>query len=448
MNHHAERIHVLQPVRTGVLLAVLFLFLEAACGAVSAEAKTASDISKEQFVSAVAAVVKTARENNYRYGDSRAAVPTTDHIISCDRMIAKALWDLGFTDQHTGGITVGDMAPYLQEHGFPYSTSFSDIGYGSIVMVNPDSNGTYRHTFVTLEYDPDTGETTKYDCGSKRRIDSDQPFEREPWYYSDQILVFNIPNHVKVKSVRLDTTAAVMVPGQALTLHPTVTPENAADLTVRWVSSDSTVAAVSQTGTMRTKNPGKANIYAISNDSGVKAVCSVEVLPIPVTDVSLNLSSKTVKAGTALKLKAKVAPSEATDPAVKWTSSRPAVASVSAAGVVRTLKAGTARITAKAGGKTAACLITVYAAKKKTAVRSVKISLKKLTLRRGKTRKLKAVIRPQNATNRKVIWKSTNPKIAKVNRNGKVTAKKKGTAYIIVTSADGKKKARCKVVVK
>ena len=66
----------------------------------------ASDITADQFVAAVAKVQETARKKKYVYGDSRSAVPTADKKISCDRLIAKALYDLGFHDQQTGGITV------------------------------------------------------------------------------------------------------------------------------------------------------------------------------------------------------------------------------------------------------------------------------------------------------------------------------------------------------
>ena len=61
---------------------------------------------------------------------------------------------------------------------------------------------------------------------------------------------------------------------------------------------------------------------------------------------------------------------------------------------------------------------------------------------------LKATVSPKNATNQKVTWKSSKSKIAKVDKNGKVTALKKGTATITVTTKDGKKKATCKVTVK
>ncbi len=81
-------------------------------------------------------------------------------------------------------------------------------------------------------------------------------------------------------------------------------------------------------------------------------------------------------------------------------------------------------------------------------VKSVKLNKSSLTLYNGKTFKLDASINPSNAYNKKVAWKSTNPKIALVSSNGIVKGISKGTAYITVSTVDGYKTAKCKVLVK
>jgi len=78
---------------------------------------------------------------------------------------------------------------------------------------------------------------------------------------------------------------------------------------------------------------------------------------------------------------------------------------------------------------------------------SVTISKKGIWLKKYHTEKLKAYISPSNATNKKVTWKSINSKIASVSSAGIVKGLKKGIAYILVTTADGKKTAKCKVIV-
>ena len=78
--------------------------------------------------------------------------------------------------------------------------------------------------------------------------------------------------------------------------------------------------------------------------------------------------------------------------------------------------------------------------------KNVKLNKKKASLKKGKTLTLKAVLTPQNASE-KITWSSSNKKVAKVNKKGKVTALKKGTAVITVKTVSGKK-ATCKVTVK
>lgn len=81
-------------------------------------------------------------------------------------------------------------------------------------------------------------------------------------------------------------------------------------------------------------------------------------------------------------------------------------------------------------------------------VSSIKLSKTSVKLLKGKTTTLKATVTPKAADNTKVIWKSSNSKVATVNADGKVTAKGYGTATITATAADGSGvKASCKVTV-
>ena len=62
--------------------------------------------------------------------------------------------------------------------------------------------------------------------------------------------------------------------------------------------------------------------------------------------------------------------------------------------------------------------------------------------------KVKATVLPTNANMKAVTFTSTNKKVATVNSKGKVTAKKAGKTTIIVTTKDGKKRAKCTLKVK
>lgn len=77
---------------------------------------------------------------------------------------------------------------------------------------------------------------------------------------------------------------------------------------------------------------------------------------------------------------------------------------------------------------------------------SVALNKTTLTLDTGKTSTLKATVYPSNAANKKCTWRSSNTSVATVDSNGKVTAKKAGTATITVKTSNGKT-ATCKVTV-
>ena len=158
----------------------------------------AKDITINQFLQSCKNTVDAARTRGWRYGNSTTKPPCADRIISCDRLIARALWDLGFTDQRKGGETCGSLDTYLSNHGFVRSQSFRDIKKGSIILVKHNGIGYWSHAFVCLSFNPSTFVTSRYDTGSNQRIQSVQPLTNLAWgYRKDTVLVFNIPEEAK-----------------------------------------------------------------------------------------------------------------------------------------------------------------------------------------------------------------------------------------------------------
>ncbi len=83
----------------------------------------------------------------------------------------------------------------------------------------------------------------------------------------------------------------------------------------------------------------------------------------------------------------------------------------------------------------------------KIEAKSLKMSKTKVTLKPKGTLQLNVTFKPKNVTDQMITWKSSNSKVATVDKNGKVTAKKKGTCVITAISSNGKK-AKCKITVK
>ena len=164
---------------------------------------------------------------------------------------------------------------------------------------------------------------------------------------------------------------------------------------------------------------------------------------VAVTGVTLNQQTAALKMAETLTLQATVAPENATNKAVTWTTSDAKVATVSN-GQVKAVGAGTATITVTTadGGKTAACTVTVT----QPAI-GVTLNYSEISLLTGGTAQLQATV-SENASNKNVTWTSSNIAVATVDETGKVTAVSAGEAVVTATAADGSgQKAECKVTV-
>lgn len=168
-----------------------------------------------------------------------------------------------------------------------------------------------------------------------------------------------------------------------------------------------------------------------------------------VTVTNIPSNTLTLKRGSSKVVKTKVVAAKGrVSQKVTFKSSNTKLVTVNAKG----------RITAnKKKNGTATVTITSAANKKKsfkikvtvgTPVKQVKLNKKSATLYIGDSTTLKATVSPKRASNKKLVWTSSNDKIVKVNSKGKISAVAAGKAKITVTAKDGSgKKATCKVVV-
>lgn len=166
-----------------------------------------------------------------------------------------------------------------------------------------------------------------------------------------------------VTGVALAPASMSMVKGTQRQLTATVIPDTALNKKVTWSSANSAVASVSATGLVTAVGAGSTVITVKTADGAKTATCAVTVTAttIAVTGVSVTPASGVLEKGTTLQLTGTVSPANATNQAVNWSSSNSAVATVSAAGLVSAVSAGTATITLKSqdGAKTATSTITV-----------------------------------------------------------------------------------------
>ena len=173
---------------------------------------------------------------------------------------------------------------------------------------------------------------------------------------------------------------------------------------------------------------GTATVTAKAGDKS--AACTVTVNPVPVTSVTLSRSSMALQVGETETLTATVAPDNATDKTITWSSSDTAIATVDASGKVTAVAVGTVTVTAKAGNMSAACAVTVNP----IPVTSVTLNKTSLALQVGETETLTATVAPDNATDKTVSWRTSDISVASVDVNGKITTYKVGTATITATA--------------
>lgn len=250
-----------------------------------------------------------------------------------------------------------------------------------------------------------------------------------------------------VKGITLSISSKTLYVGDpSLDISATLTPANATDKSLEWSSSDPEVASIAPGAALhaviKPLKPGKTTITATTKDGGFTASCEVTVKR-HVSGVSLNKASLTLYVGETESLAATVAPEDASDKTVAWSSDNSAVASVSN-GKVTANKPGTAviKVVTNDLSKEAACTVTV-----KRHAESVELSQKEIKLYLGENRSLTATVLPSDASDKNVTWSSSNPNVATVSTAGNVVSKSVGTTVITVKTADGGHQASCHVTV-
>lgn len=211
----------------------------------------------------------------------------------------------------------------------------------------------------------------------------------------------------------------------------------------RW--DDGTVtkpATVSSTG-IRTYT---CNICGARKNETIPKLAPVTPDPVKVSAIRINGISKKIAAGKRVKLTAEVSPANAASKAVIWRSSNPKIATVSADGVVSVKKrTGSQKVIITATATDGSGVQASYQIKSmKGVVKKVAVSGAK-TVKAGKKLKLKARVTATKKANKKILWISANPKLAKVSSSGvvKTTKAAKGKKVKITAMAtDGSNKKK------
>lgn len=269
-------------------------------------------------------------------GDLKAT--TTDPTNQAVEVSVNKTIEVTFNKNIQPGANIDDVT--IMQDQTP--TAYTYVIEGSKLKLTPnqvmDYNSNYTVTIPTGAVQATTGET----LGTEKTFS----FTTEP---------------IRVTGVSLNKTATSIDVDATETLVATIAPSNATNQNVTWTSSNAAVATVGNDGTVTGISAGTAVITVTTADGGLTDTCDVTVSPIVVTGVSLNKTSTTIEISATETLVATIAPSNATNQNVTWTSSDTDVATVGSDGTVTGVSTGTATITVTTsdGSYTATCDVTV-----------------------------------------------------------------------------------------
>ncbi len=242
--------------------------------------------------------------------------------------------------------------------------------------------------------------------------------------------------------IKLDITGEGVSKEQ---LYAAINPSNTANKTILWTSSDNNIATVDENGLVTAKNVGKAVITAASQSNpSVKKTCNVTVAKgIDAPQLSVSLTEN--KEGVIVKW-------NAVDNAQKYVLQRSLVDKekvevYSGTGTSYTdekLECNTYvyYLVAKAKDGEYICDSKVVISERITVpvrVEDVEIHDTTMDIFVGENSYVNAYVTPNNATDTRVTWESSDKSIATVNSNGQVSAVKEGMAIITATSIDNPK---------
>ncbi len=243
-----------------------------------------------------------------------------------------------------------------------------------------------------------------------------------------------------VSSITLSGGTDTLVLNRSVKLTATVEPSNATNRSVQWVSTNSGVLTVDQTGKVNAVAVGNASVYAVSADGYGATSNRVDIEVVDTPDASglvltidgenVTDSSIVMSPGQTKLLTCAVLPQDAPQDVryrVVGVGNR---ISVTSEGVITANSSGTGiiEVTSSDGNASAILEINVIVLPASVSITGASV------INENEETALTATVLPENADNRTVSWSSTNPNVAAVTSGGTVKGISAGTATIIAAA--------------
>lgn len=216
---------------------------------------------------------------------------------------------------------------------------------------------------------------------------------------------------------------------------------------VSFVSNDTTVVSVTDTGVVSALKQGSAVIEMTLTINGKtqKDKCTINVTDKDITFIGYQNESVTISINETITPALTILPENMTAENITYQISNTGIASVDKNGAVTGIKAGETIL--EASYKNLKTSIKIIVAATTVSVENIILECGNISLYQGQTHQLNPQVLPPNASNKNVFYTTDNKDVATVYPNGLITAQNAGNATIAAETEDGKKQASCSVIV-
>lgn len=255
------------------------------------------------------------------------------------------------------------------------------------------------------------------------------------------------PTLIPVTSVSIGSKNFQMWVSHTFQISCDVFPEDATNKKVYWTVNDDSIVKLSPESCGKCNitglKEGEVQISVMTEDGNFVDTCNLVVVYRDVETIKIETGDITINKGETRKLKVTVYPEIGVNKSIEFSSEHPEIVSVDSEGNIEALSSGIATITVRSTVNPeveASGTIGVV-----SRVNGINIIPESVTVEKGETFELHAVIFPEDATYKNVIWSSSDIETATVSQGGLVIPTKEGEVTITATSVDGGFSAESKV---
>ena len=235
-----------------------------------------------------------------------------------------------------------------------------------------------------------------------------------------------------ITNIEISLTNQEIEINSKIEIQTTIYPTNYEPTNLQWVSSNPEIITI-ENSVLTAISEGESIIYAIS-DNGIKSNELLVHSIIKINEITLSKESLELEVSNSETLTATILPENATNKDLVWTSSDSTIASIDETGIVTANKVGECIISVSNNGNIyAQCNVKV----EETAVSNVSLDETNVKLGVGQEYLLISSVSPNNATDKSIVWSSSDNSIITVD-NGKIKAASVGNANVTITSKNGK----------